>query len=380
MSDAASLPQRILMTTDTVSATWQYAMQLGTEFTRRGIETALATLGELPSAQQRSEAERAGVQLYVSRHKLEWMDDFWVDDERAGDWLLGLEDEFKPDLVHLNGYVHGALPWRAPHVVVAHDCVLSRWEALYGTAPPPTLARYQSAVRLALQRSRFVVAPSRTMLAALTRHYGPLPGARVIHHGRGPAPYRELAKQPFAFTVGRVWDAGKNLDSVAAAARNITWPIYCAGPARHPQGEDRHMPGLRSLGRLETSELARWYGAASLFLAPARYEPFGLAPVEAALSGCALILGDIASQRELWEGAALFVDPHDPQALAAAANGLIANPKRRSVMMALARQRAPRYSVRAMVAAYLQLYRSMLVEEEKPAAVAYTVEQRLYAV
>src|SRR3569623_1712568 len=264
MSDAASLPQRILMTTDTVSATWQYAMQLGTEFTRRGIETALATLGELPSAQQRSEAERAGVQLYVSRHKLEWMDDFWVDDERAGDWLLGLEDEFKPDLVHLNGYVHGALPWRAPHVVVAHDCVLSRWEALYGTAPPPTLARYQSAVRLALQRSRFVVAPSRTMLAALT--------------------------------------------------------------------------------------------------------------------GRALILGDIASQRELWEGAALFVDPHDPQALAAAANGLIANPKRRSVMMALARQRAPRYSVRAMVAAYLQLYRSMLVEEEKPAAVAYTVEQRLYAV
>src|SRR3569623_480195 len=107
MSAAASSPQRILMTTDTVSATWQYAMQLSTEFMRRGIQTALATLGELPSVQQRSEAERSGVQLHVSRHKLEWMDDFWEDDARAGVWLLGLVDEIKPDLVHIDGDVQG---------------------------------------------------------------------------------------------------------------------------------------------------------------------------------------------------------------------------------------------------------------------------------
>src|SRR3569833_2534406 len=89
MSNAASAPQRILLTTDTVSATWQYGMQLSTEFMRRGIQPALATLGELPSEQQRSEAERSGVQLYVSRHILEWMVDFWVVDERAGDWRRG---------------------------------------------------------------------------------------------------------------------------------------------------------------------------------------------------------------------------------------------------------------------------------------------------
>ncbi len=31
---------------------------------------------------------------------------------------------------------------------------------------------------------------------------------------------------------------------------------------------------------------------------PARYEPFGLSVLEAALSGCALVLGDIPSLRE----------------------------------------------------------------------------------
>ena len=38
-----------------------------------------------------------------------------------------------------------------------------------------------------------------------------------------------------------------------------------------------------------------------------RFEPFGLAVLEAARAGCALVLSDIATFRELWDGAALFV-------------------------------------------------------------------------
>jgi glycogen synthase len=41
--------------------------------------------------------------------KLEWMDEPWDDLRRAADWLLSLEQRVQPDLVHLNGYVHGAL-------------------------------------------------------------------------------------------------------------------------------------------------------------------------------------------------------------------------------------------------------------------------------
>jgi hypothetical protein len=42
------------------------------------------------------------------------------------------------------------------------------------------------------------------------------------------------------------------------------------------------------LGELTRRQLAREMGCAAIFAAPARYEPFGLAALEAALSGCAL--------------------------------------------------------------------------------------------
>src|SRR5690625_7216151 len=40
-------------------------------------------------------------------------------------------------------------------------------------------------------------------------------------------------------------------------------------------------------------EVFTWLRQASVFVMPSRYEPFGLSVLEAALSGCALILSDI---------------------------------------------------------------------------------------
>lgn len=57
--------------------------------------------------------------------------------------------------------------------------------------------------------------------------------------------------------------------------------------------------------------LAQWYAHAAIYALPARYEPFGLSALEAGLSGCALVLGDIPSLREIWGDAALFVPPDD---------------------------------------------------------------------
>ena len=47
----------------------------------------------------------------------------------------------------------------------------------------------------------------------------------------------------------------------------------------------------------------------AVFVSPALYEPFGLAVLEAAQAGCALVLSDIPTFRELWDGVALFVAP-----------------------------------------------------------------------
>jgi len=351
-------PHRVLMTADTVGGIWRHAFELGAELIRRGVQVTIATLGAPPSAEQRREAERANIELFAGHYRLEWMDDPWADVERAGEWLLALAEVLNPDLVHLNGFAHGALPWSRPHLIVAHSCVCSWWEAVH-EAQPASIEEYRRRVQVGLRATQWIAAPSRAMLEALNRHYGPLATGRVIHNGSSGG-YHNMVKRPLILSVGRAWDAGKNFDMLSLAAPDIAWPVCLAGPLRHPEGGVRSLPGLRTLGNLDAETLRHWYGAASLFMAPACYEPFGLAALEAARAGCALILGDIPSQRELWDGAAVFVDPDDPAAMAAAANDLINNASRRRYFMKAAREQARRYSATLMANAYLRLYSDML--------------------
>src|SRR5947209_4436730 len=127
---------RVLMTADTVGGVWTYVMDLARALDPHGVEVVLATMGARASADQRAAAHACrNVRLIESDYKLEWMQSPWEDVERAGDWLLELEHRFAPDLVHLNGYVHAALPWSASVLVVGHSCVRSWFTAVKGSVP-----------------------------------------------------------------------------------------------------------------------------------------------------------------------------------------------------------------------------------------------------
>jgi glycosyltransferase involved in cell wall biosynthesis len=98
---------------------------------------------------------------------------------------------------------------------------------------------------------------------------------------------------------------------------------------------------------------------ASVFVAPARYEPFGLTILEAAANGCALVLSDIPTLRELWDDAALFVPVDDRAELKATLTLLMRNHGLRTKLQSAARKRAERYSLDATVNNYRKLYCSM---------------------
>ncbi|HYH44469.1 MAG TPA: glycosyltransferase family 4 protein, partial [Thermoanaerobaculia bacterium] len=103
------MPRKVLMTADTVGGVWTYALELARGLADQGIEVAIATMGAPVDGLQREMAGRIPrLKVFESNFKLEWMDDPWRDVERAGDWLLGLEERFAPDLIHLNGYAHAA--------------------------------------------------------------------------------------------------------------------------------------------------------------------------------------------------------------------------------------------------------------------------------
>jgi glycosyltransferase involved in cell wall biosynthesis len=352
---------KILLTTDTVGGVWTYAIQLARALEPHGVHIALATMGAALSPAQRAQVSRlANVELHESTYKLEWMQQPWEDVRAAGEWLLEIEHQFQPDVVHLNGYVHARLPLRAPVLVVGHSCVLSWWDAVKCQWLPESWDRYRSEVAAGLRAADVVVAPSQAMLTALHRHYGPLPKSKVIYNGCERASRQPLAKEPFILAAGRLWDEAKNIRALETVAPHTRWPIYVAGDERNPDGGAVQAKGVSLLGVLDERAMSEWQARAAIYALPARYEPFGLSILEAAMAGCALVLGDIESLREIWQDAALYVAPDDEIALAAALNRLIDDPDLRADLSHRAMNRAARYSAAAMASEYLATYRQLM--------------------
>jgi glycogen synthase len=357
---------RILMTADTVGGVWTYALELTRALQPYDVEVLLAIMGPSLSASQRDDARSLpNLSLFKSNYKLEWMPDCWLDVKRAGDWLLHLENRLQPDLIHLNGYAHANLPWRNPTVVAGHSCVYSWWQAVKGDTPTGEWQRYKAEVQNGLNAADLVVTPSAAMLRALNTHYGPIDNARVIHNGRNAELFTSRHKRALILSAGRLWDEAKNISRVAEIAAEMPWPVLVAGEFQHP---DQHQSFAAKqchwLGSLPESQLRRWYASASIYALPALYEPFGYTPLEAALSGCALVLGDIDSLREIWGDAAVFVDPNDSKALKHELLELIENPKRREEMSRRARERALEFTSARMAESYVHAYAELLEQEE----------------
>ncbi len=351
------------MTGDAVGGVWTYALDLARALAPHGVSVALATMGPPPTPAQRDEAAAVpGLTLHPSSFALEWMPAPWEDVARAGDWLRGLEDDLRPDLIHLNGYAHGALPWRAPVLVAGHSCVLSWWRAVHGEDAPPAWDRYRAEVRCGLRAAGRVVAPTRAILDALQTLYGPFAAGQVVPNGRNPAAFAPGEKQPFVFSAGRLWDEAKNIGALDAAARGLAWPVLVAGDTAHPSGQTVTPAHVRLLGCLTPAQIAGRLARAAIYALPARYEPFGLSALEAGLSGCALVLGDIPSLREVWGEAALFVPPDDPDALRGALCRLIQDECLRAAMRERARSRAQTYTLERMAGGYLAAYWALLQE------------------
>jgi glycogen(starch) synthase len=205
-----------------------------------------------------------------------------------------------------------------------------------------------------------VVAPTRWMLSALGTHYRGLPATQVIPNGRDPARFRPGEKETFVLAAGRLWDQAKNADLLVRIAGRLAWPVAIAGAASFDGAELPSLAGspARLLGKVPSTELAGLYGRAAVFAAPARYEPFGLTVLEAALCQCALVLADIPSLRELWDGAAIFVAPED-EPFRATLDALLEQPEVTALLATRARRRALEYSATRMVTRYLAAYRGL---------------------
>jgi glycogen(starch) synthase len=353
------------MTADTVGGVWTYSVDLCSAFQNLGIQVCLATMGSPLSERQRMElAQIESVVLFESSFKLEWMDQPWEDVDGAGMWLLQLEADFAPDLIHLNGYSHASLNWKAPVVVVAHSCVLSWWKAMRGGPLPEEWLEYKLRVQRGLKAADAVVAISRSYGEELQELYGDINNLQVIYNGRNAGTFYSAEKKLQVFAMGRIWDEAKNLSLLGKLENKYELPILIAGDNRHPVTGDRlEIPNVQLLGVLSPAEVTRNLAESYIYVLPARYEPFGLSVLEAALSGCLLILSDIPVFRELWGTGAMYFNPLNREGLDHLLSHVFDHPQEYQPITEKAKSRASLFSMQGMVENYITLYQSLVPSE-----------------
>jgi glycosyltransferase involved in cell wall biosynthesis len=355
---------RVMMTTDCVGGVWSFATTLARALGEYGDRVLLVTLGQRPSVVQHKMLRGCrNVTLIETDLELEWQDPIGSDVSRARATLGDIAARFKPDLVHLNGFREANFHWGLPSIVVAHSCVNS-WASACGeinSFSGKEWGIYSANVRDGLRHADAWVAPTVSFRDQMVRYYDVAAKGIAIPNGINATGACSERKQAVILGAGRLWDKAKNLAAICAIAADIEWPIRIAGPVGSEQGTiPDATAGCEILGEISRDELLRQMQSASIFVSPALYEPFGLAVLEAASAGCALVLSDIPAFRELWNGAAVFFDPRDRNALEGHLRALCRDELGRARLQQAAAKRAGQYKLRNTVRSYRALYASLL--------------------
>jgi glycogen synthase len=354
--------KRILITTDVAGGVWDFCLTLAANILASSdARVTLLALGE-PSAAMRQAVAHTGAELTSAPLKLEWMQDADTDVARTRRLVADLVAELRPDVVHANQFAAACLENDTPLVLTVHSDVLSwrKW-TLGETAPASGLQNYTELVQQALRRADWVVAVSAFLAGEVRTLYGADRVVRVVHNGwAAPLRPKPFDKTRMTLMAGRVWDAAKNFALAAEAAQG--WDpgeVLLAGEQRHPESHALATvrPPLKAVGFLAQPQLEVLLDRAQIYLSPARYDPFGLLQLQAALRGCALLLSDVPSYRELWDGAACFFTSGDATDLRRQWQRLLVDADLRADLQQRADERArSRFRPERMAGAYAQLY------------------------
>ena len=356
---------RVLLTTDTVGGVWTFSKETTLGLLQRGHAVALVSFGREPSLSQQRWISHVchtyGSAFFYqpSDLPLEWMQANHDAYTGAESILLRTADDFKADLIHANQFCFGALPTAIPRIITAHSDVLSWAATCKGGSLEHSdwLHQYRTLVTAGLSGADRIVAPTRWMMEALSANFGISVPRAVIYNGRTPpiSPAR-TPRHLQAVTVGRLWDEAKGLNILNEV--RLCMPVLVVGENSFEAAQAPALQGVELLGSLDEAAVMQTFERSSLYLATSIYEPFGLAPLEAAQRGCGILARDLPSFREVWGNAAeYFSDAHSLSVLLSRLND---SPRQLAALQDRSHQRALEFSADRMVNDYLALFDSLL--------------------
>ncbi|HXS77851.1 MAG TPA: glycosyltransferase family 4 protein [Terracidiphilus sp.] len=363
---------RVLMTTDTVGGVWTFTKELASALLKDGCAVALVSLGRKPCGEQQMWVDeqraqwRAQFRYDALETPLEWMTENARAFAEAAPSLTKIAEEFDADLFLSSQYCFGALEINIPRLVVAHSDVLSWAEACRpnGLERSRWLATYCDLVQTGLDGADALVAPTQWMLDALGKNFKLPDDKQVIANGLAMQKVDSAGTRKMqAVAAGRLWDEAKNLKLLETVDSPI--PLLIAGETQY-ESKSFGIDGAdaKVVGALEHDDLLKLFAESAIYICTSRYEPFGLAPLEAAMCGCAVLANDIPSLREVWEESALYFK--GVESLSSWLWRLSDHPWLLNEAREIAGSRAREFTAERMTEGYLKLFRSML----KPSLVA----------
>jgi glycosyltransferase involved in cell wall biosynthesis len=287
-------------------------------------------------------------------------------------------------LMHVHSYhastAVAVLGRRAPTVFTPH------YHGRQGHSPLANLLHvgFYQLGKLLMTRSDAVICVSEAERVLLAGDFPAVaPRAVTIPNGADVAAIRQAdpmpAQPPTVLCVGRL-EAYKGVADVVTAFQEVPAPaqLVIAGDGPQRAELERLIAELglagrvRLLGRVDDSDLHRWFRTARVLVSMSRREAFGMVALEAAAGGARVLLSDIAAHREiartyLPQASAIVADP-SPDALAA---------QIREALTASEHPAAQDIPDWAQVAARtVEVYRSALARSAPPPAPA-RVEERI---
>lgn len=239
------------------------------------------------------------------------------------------------DLIH---FPHWNIPLRlrTPFVTTIHDLILLQ-EPFSARASTKSIIHYALKYKLfrtvlysAIKRAQRLITISDYSKTMIQEHFPFVTDERidVIYNGVTPLPgsVAPPSKHPSLLYVGNAYPH-KNLDMLLEAFDTLskshpTLTLTFAG--RWDQFYERlessartreHSNRITFIKNPTDIQLADLYRQATLYIAPARVEGFGLPGLEAMLANTPVIAAGNSCLPEIYADAALYFDPHDPNTL-----------------------------------------------------------------
>ena len=228
-------------------------------------------------------------------------------------FALGRLDDV--DVLHCPTY-YGPLHPRVPLVVTVLDLSVFRHPEAFPrwtrTAVPALVPRVLRAARRILAISEFTRSELVDLLDVRAEKIVAVPLAveSEVFHPAGPA-----ARGDYVLAVATL-EPRKNLARLAAATSRLGIELRVVGASGWG---DVSLPrdGVRLLGRVPDEELARLYRGAAVAAYPSLYEGFGFPILEGMACGAPVVTSRGGSMEEVAGGAAVLVDPMEPESIAA---------------------------------------------------------------